>query len=67
VPVVLITGIPRYLADECARLDVGPVLLKPFSISQLVAAIEAPVAVGIDSRPDLQGPSARRNGRYCPV
>jgi CheY-like chemotaxis protein len=40
VPAVLVGGLGRLSPEECAQLGVGPVLLKPFSIPQLLAAIE---------------------------
>src|ERR1043166_6503403 len=39
LPVVLIAGEARVSSDDCQRLAVGPVLLKPFKVAELMDAI----------------------------
>jgi DNA-binding response OmpR family regulator len=39
LPTVLVGGLRRLTADECAVLGAGPMLLKPFTIPQLMTAV----------------------------
>ena len=41
LPIVLVSGSLHLGQAECARLGIGPVLLKPFSFDQLARAIRA--------------------------